>query len=189
MTDRQKFKGPIQVTDELVGDLRLMTDRRPAGGDASAGAGLDRIRDEIADKLWVVFNGSNEGSTHRQIVRQQCEDFLVDLFGEAVLKEHKAAYSRIFLLTQIRRAVSQAFMIATTDPKYHGQLSREVAAHELFIELGAKTLPPGNWHNIEGPNGRCACGPREACGTVLRRWLGLEQEQEVAARPETDYED
>lgn len=40
------------------------------------------------------------------------------------------------------------------------------------IRIGAEIdmLPDGNWHAIEGPAGRCACGPDEACGQRLRRW-------------------
>ena len=42
------------------------------------------FRREVQDKLGVVFNGCNGSPLQRSISRQQCEDFLVEMFSSAL---------------------------------------------------------------------------------------------------------
>lgn len=54
------------------------------------GLSPEQIRAEIRDKLFVVFNGCNNSPLERGIVRNQCEDFLVELFERALAEARHA---------------------------------------------------------------------------------------------------
>lgn len=51
---------------------------------ATAALTVDEFRAEVKDKLGVVFNGCHSSPLARGIHRQQCEDFLVERYVEAV---------------------------------------------------------------------------------------------------------
>jgi hypothetical protein len=52
---------------------------------------VDEFRREVHDKIGVVFNGCNAVLTHREIVRRQCEDFLVEQYARLARLRGEAA--------------------------------------------------------------------------------------------------